>query len=136
MSRDIIVDGAHNVRFTVSDSEYAAIDWGVKGDDVVLINLEHGGFAALYWNTIGVVQAPGALPPPGSYPGWHIDARGPWGDISGLHINDATKDALVIALAVADTILEFTTLQGSDVKMPSASATYISFHPGDFVVPD
>jgi len=136
MSRTIVVDGDANYSFVVSDAEYAGIDWGSSSDDTVFINLEYGGAASLNWTLIGVVTVSGATPPPGTYPGWHVDARGPHGAVIGLHVNDATKDALLAVLASEDdAILEFTTLQGFDVKMPSRNATAIAFRPADYVVP-
>ena len=136
MSRTIVVDGSANLSFIVSDAEYASIDWGANSDDVVSFVLENGGSATLTWAKIGAVFAAGAVPPPGSYPGWRVTARGPYGAVEGLHVNDATKAAIEAALVDADVILEFTTLQGSDVKMPSINATAITLNPGDYVVPE
>lgn len=135
MSRTITVDGPAGFTFIVSDAEYANIDWGASGDDVVAINLEDGGAASLNWGYTAAVFIGGSLPPPGSYPGWLVESSGPYGGINGLLVNDATKDALVSAMVFADVILEFTTLQGTDVKLPSRNATAIAFHPGDYVVP-
>jgi hypothetical protein len=135
MSRRITVDGASGDNLVVSDTEYNNIDWGNSVDDVVTFDLENGGSAIIGWYTIGAVFATGATPPPGSYPGWHVDVRGPYGGVNGLLVNDATKDTLVAALAVADVIVQFTTLQGTDVILPSKNATLISFTPGDLVIP-
>jgi hypothetical protein len=135
MSRTITVDGAASgAGLVVSDVEYASIDWGASADDIVTFNLENGGAAVLNWESIGAVFSRGSPPPPGSYPGWHVDVSGPYGGVNGLHVNDATKDALVIALAEADVIIEFTTLQGTDVKLPSKNATVIALVPGAYVV--
>jgi hypothetical protein len=135
MSRRITVDGASGDNLVVSDAEYANIDWGNSADDIVTFDLEGGGSAILNWYTIGAVFVTGATPPPGSYPGWLVDVRGLYGGVNGLLVNDATKDALVTALAQADIIVEFTTLQGTDVILPSKNATMITFTPGNHVVP-
>jgi hypothetical protein len=136
MSRKITVDGvATGASLVVSDAEYANIDWGNSVDDVVVINLENGGAAVLNWESIGAVLSTGSTTPPGLYPGWLVDVSGPFGGINGLHVSDATKDTLVAALASADVIVEFTTLQGTDVILPSKNATVISFYPADLVVP-
>jgi hypothetical protein len=135
MSRRITVDGASGDNLVVSDAEYASIDWGNSADDIVTFDLENGGSAIINWFTIGAVFVTGSTPPPGSYPGWHVDVRGPYGGVNGLLVNDATKDALVAALVLADVIVEFTTLQGTDVILPSKNATMISFTPGNLVIP-
>ena len=137
MSRRILVDGAASGEIlVVSDAEYADIDWGNSVDDVVTFGLENGGAAVLNWTSIGAVFSKGAMPPPGSYPGWLIKASGLYGGISDLLVSDATKDTLVAELAQADVIVEFTTLLGVDVIMPSKNATVIIFKPGNHVVPD
>jgi hypothetical protein len=135
MSRTITVDGAASgASLVVSDAEYASIDWGNSVDDVVTFNLENGGAAVINWGSIGAVFSRGSTPPPGSYPGWVVDASGPYGGVQGLLVNEATKDTLVAALVEADVIVEFTTLQGTDVKLPSKNATVVMFYPGDYVV--
>jgi hypothetical protein len=136
MSRRITVDGATGRSLVVSDAEYASIDWGNSADDIVAFNLENGGAVVLNWYSIGAVFIIGSSPPSGSYPGWHVDISGPYGGVNGLHVNDATKDTLVAELALADVIVEFTTLQGTDVILPSRNATVIIFTPGDAVVPE
>jgi hypothetical protein len=139
MSRRIAVDGPAGFTaagaLVVSDVEYAGIDWGNSADDVVFFNLENGGVAVINWAHTAAVYIPGAATPPGSYPGWRIDAVGPYGGLSGLNVSDAVKDALVTELSVADVIVEFTTLQGTDVRLPSRNTTIITFIPGDYVVP-
>jgi hypothetical protein len=135
MSRRITVDGASGDNLVVSDVEYANIDWGSSVDDIVTFDLENGGSAIINWFTIGAVFVTGSTPPPGSYPGWLVDVRGLYGGVNGLLVNDATKDALVTDLAQADIIVSFTTLQGTDVILPSKNATMISFIPGNHVVP-
>jgi hypothetical protein len=136
MSRRISIDGAAAIgtSLLVSDADYVNVDWGNSADDVVVIPLENGGEALLNWLSIGAIFIPGASPPPGTYPSWNLEVRGPYGGVSGLNVNEATKDAMVAQMSNADTILEFTTLQGTDVKLPTKNATAIIFDPGDFVV--
>ncbi len=134
MSRTIIVDGAANYEFVVSDAEYADSDWG-KYEDLVIFTAENGSVVALNWSLIGVVSIPGAIPPPGSYPGWRIFASGPYGAVGGLHVNDATKADLLAVLTDPEVLLEFTTLEGIDIKLPVTNVTAVSFIPGDLVIP-
>lgn len=135
MSRTIVIDGRVDLNYVVSDVEYAAIDWG-EYEDLVIFTAENGSVVALNWSLIGAVTIPGALPPPGSYPGWRVFASGHYGSIGGLHVNDATKADLVAALTGPDVLLEFTTLEGTDVKLPVTNATAVSLIPGDLVIPD
>ncbi len=131
------MDGSANLSFTVSDAEYASIDWGLHVDDAVHFTGEDGSSVTLNWSLIGVVQVPGATPPPGTYPGWDVEAHGPNGAITGLQVDDVTKGAIHASL-VADSgvIVQFTTLQGSDVKLPLKNVTAIALVPGEYVVPD
>lgn len=136
MSRTIRIDGYADSRHVVSDVEYAGIDWGSSSDDIVRFEDVNGSRVYLNYARVASIEIPGASPPPGSYPGWILDMTGAYGGVQGLHIDQATKDALVDALdADADLILEFTTLEGTDIKFPSANAASIVFTPGDLVVP-
>ena len=138
MSKDISVDGYNNEVYAVSDAEYAGIDWGSSSGYFVRFTAEDGSFVVLNLAHVVSISVPGAEPPPGSYPGWLLYATGVYGSVAGVHVNQLTKEAIVDVLSTPgseDSILEFTALEGREVKVPTANVTSISLVPEDLIVP-
>ena len=131
MSRKVQIGSGLEV--VVSDSEYANIDWGSKGDDSVHFVTEDGGFVLFYWsNTLSVI-ADGADPGPGSFPGYTIMIRGE----ADNHISEATKDAIKAELSTTgsqDKILSFVTTGGEEYHIAIANIQELVLAPATVVI--
>ncbi len=136
MSRIIRVDAFRDLEFVVSDSEAAGIDWGNSNEDTIVFETVDQEDVYLNWDNIAVITISGAAPPPGStLPGYRMLAAAADGSFNA-HINEATRDALVASLngpGSENMIMEFTTLNGYDVRLPNKNILYISFQPDDLV---
>ena len=136
MSRVIKIDAFRDLEFVVSDGEASSIDWGNSNEDTIVFETVNQEEVHLNWDNIAVISVSGASPPPGStLPGYRILAVSVDGSLDA-HINETTKDALVTSLmgpGSENIILEFTTLNGYDVKLSNKNALYISFQPDDLV---
>ncbi len=136
MSRIIKIDAFRDLEFLVSDSEAAAIDWGNSNEDTIVFETVDQEAVHLNWDNVAVISISGAAPPPGStLPGYRMLAVAPDGSLDA-HIDEVTRDALVASLSgpgSENMILEFTTLNGYDVRLPNKNALYISFQPDDLV---
>lgn len=138
MAKTIRVDSTSNFKFTVSDAEYASIDWGASIDDSVRFVDEDGREFNINYSKVGSITIEGGNPPPGSYPGWRVCAYSEYGGVD-IHVGQATKDALSAILGAAgseDVILEFTATSGDVIKLPTANKCGIVLVPEDLVVPE
>ena len=139
MAKTIRVDGRINSEHIVSDVEYAGIDWGNTSEDCVRFTDVDGSFIVLNLSHVVCISVPGVQPPPGSYPGWHVYATGLGGSVEGLHVNDATKADIVFAVSEPgseDSVVEFVSLEGTEVRFLTANVGNIKLMPHDLVVPD
>lgn len=131
----IQVDGRENLTLSISPAEYASTDWGNSADDFVYFHTEEGRLVVLNLSRVGAISIASGTPPTGSNPGWRIHAGGPYGAVDA-HITQATKDALDPVLESAgDIVLEFTTIEGTDVKVPLLNTQFIVLTPEDLVIP-
>ena len=135
MAKTIIAAG---LRFVVSDAEYALIDWGTTGDDFVRFETTSGGDIAVNLQQVTTLTTPGVEPPPGSFPGFRVNMIASKESIDA-HVNQATRDALVAALqgpGSEDQVLQFTTLEGEDVRIVTRNMGVLYVEPETLEVPD
>jgi hypothetical protein len=138
MARYIQVDAKENFESYISDAEYAAVDWGSSSDDFVRFSTVEGHEVILNLSKVATISITTNPPPlPGTDPAWRIHITSEYGQVDE-HINQDTKDAIHAALQLpgaADSILEFTTLEGVDHKVPTANAQHIMMEPKPFSPP-
>ncbi len=137
MSRTIHFDGPSDAEYVVSDAEYAGIDWGSTNEDVVTFTTESGEVIFVRLSRVGSASSPGSPPAPGTQSGYRVRVQGNAGSVD-VHISEEVKNTLVAALqgpGSDNRILEFTTLEGIDYKVPNANSSYIEFQVESLVTP-
>lgn len=130
--RTIVIDDV-GPKFQVEDTDYDAIDWGSNADDIVTIPVAGGGIVYVNWAKTLLVYAFGPDPGPGTFPGYVITAR----EGLGNHVNEATRDAIVVAMqgpGFENQILVFTTSGGEEYHVATANLHELSLIPHDLVI--
>jgi hypothetical protein len=129
----MVVETAYGARtFEISDAEYDNLEFGSSYDDSFWLTTADGRFYRFNWTHVDYVQTlNGAPPSPSTYPVWrftteHVD----------VVVDDSTKDALVVALATdVNSLVEFNTVQGHDVKFMLANEYVITIEPASLTIP-
>jgi len=120
--------------YEISPAEYAEIDWGSSADDFVKFNTVAGGFVVVNLRSVTVIQIVGHHAPSTPDPVYDVDVA----HRSGYRIDQATRDTVVATLnepLAEDIILEFSSVDGDDIKIVTANVTDISIIDSSFPEP-
>jgi hypothetical protein len=125
--------------YTVSDAEYAVIDFGNGVEDVIHFETEDERTVFIYLQEIDVITAfgPGS-PAPGVYPGYHVHVHGIGGS-TDYHVDSTTKDdilALLMGPGSEDTRIEFVTLEGVTIHLYTKNMRLLSFVEDELLIPE
>jgi len=136
MSWNIYVDTPGLGKQTVSDVEYAEINFGNGVEDNITFEDSDGHRHIIYLRNVSAIMCRGPVsPPPGTYPGWRMVARGA-GGVSEYIVGNTIKETIESELLVEDARVEFLTLEGYTVHLYTKNLDQVHFAEDSLLIPE